>query len=129
MLSAFFVLIEVVWLSCEPFQRQQLLEAMGRDDLARELQLDPYYPFLNQLYQLRLEDHDRALEEIQQEQEAEQKLKREKFRKLEHTEQKPDVQKQDGQSAEHDLAFDWQSTGITRQKCFVVSRTLKISIT
>ena len=116
MLSAFFVLIEVVWLSCEPFQRQQLLEAMGRDDLARELQLDPYYPLLTQLYQLRLEDHDRALEEIQQEQEAEQKLKREKFRKLEHTEQKPDVQKpdvqkQDGQSAEHDLAFDWQSTG------------------
>lgn len=67
MLLAFFFSIEVVWLSCEPFQRQQLLEALGRDDLAREIQLDPYYPLLSQLYQLRLEDHHRAVEEMQQE--------------------------------------------------------------
>lgn len=106
MLSAFFVLTEVVWFSCEPFQRQQFLEALGRDDLARELQLDPYYPLLTQLYQLRLEDHDRALEELQQEHEAEQKLKREKFQQLEHSDQK-----QDGQREEHEQVFDWQSTG------------------
>ncbi|MBL4798719.1 MAG: DUF4124 domain-containing protein [Oleispira sp.] len=67
MLLAFFLSIEVVWFSCESFQRQQLLEALGRDDLARELQLDPYYPLLSQLYQLRLEDHHRATEDIQQE--------------------------------------------------------------
>ena len=102
MLSAFFVLTEVVWFSSEPFQRQQLLEALGRDDLAREVQLDPYYPLLTQLYQLRLEDHDRALEELQQEHEAEQKLKREKFQQLENRQQNEDEQKQ---------AFDWQSTG------------------
>lgn len=65
MLLAFFVLIEVVWFSCEPFQRQQLLEAIGRDNLAREVQLDPYYPLLSQLSELRLKDHDRVLEDIQ----------------------------------------------------------------
>jgi len=68
MLLAFFLSIEVVWFSCESFQRQQLLEALGRDDLAREIQLDPYYPLLSQLYQLRLDDHNRALDEMQQEQ-------------------------------------------------------------
>jgi hypothetical protein len=67
MLLAFFLSIEVVWFSCESFQRQQLLEALGRDDLAREIQLDPYYPIMPQLWLLRLEDHKRALEEIQQE--------------------------------------------------------------
>lgn len=68
MLLAIFCALEVVWFSCEPFQRQQLLEALGRDDLAREIQLEPYYPLLSQLYQLRLEDHQRALEEMQQKQ-------------------------------------------------------------
>ena len=103
MLLAFFLSTEVVWFSCEPFQRQQLLEALGRDDLAREIQLDPYYPILSQLYQLRLQDHDRALEEIQQEHEAEQRLKREKFQsQLEDSEENEDENEQD---------FDWQSTG------------------
>jgi hypothetical protein len=64
MLLAFFVLIEVVWFICEPFQRQQLLEAIGRDDLARKVQLDPYHPLLSQLSELRSQDHDRGLGEI-----------------------------------------------------------------
>jgi len=67
MLFAFFLVIEVVWFSCESFQRQQLLEALGRDDLAREIQLDPYYPIMPQLWLMRLEDHNRAIEEAQQE--------------------------------------------------------------
>ncbi|MFQ3171301.1 MAG: hypothetical protein ACI9DG_001335 [Oleispira sp.] len=64
MLLAFFVLIEVVWFICEPFQRQQLLEAIGRDDLAREVQLELYHPLLSQLSELRSQDHDRGLGEI-----------------------------------------------------------------
>ncbi len=67
MLFAFFLVIEVIWFSCESFQRQQLLEALGRDDLAREIQLDPYYPIMPQLWLMRLEDHNRAVEETQQE--------------------------------------------------------------
>lgn len=66
MLLAFFLSIEVVWFSCEAYQRQQLLEALGRDDLAREIQLDPYYPLMPQLWLMRLEDHQHVLEEIQQ---------------------------------------------------------------
>jgi hypothetical protein len=62
MLFTFFLSIEAVWFSCEPFQRQQLLEALGRDDLARIIQLDPYFPLLPQIYQLRLEGHEGALE-------------------------------------------------------------------
>jgi hypothetical protein len=58
MLLAFFFFIEVVWFICEPFQRQQLLEAIGRDDLAREVQLDLYHPLLSQLSELRSQDHD-----------------------------------------------------------------------
>jgi Domain of unknown function (DUF4124) len=103
MLLAFFLSTEVVWFSCEPFQRQQLLEALGRDDLAREIQLDPYYPILSQLYQLRLQDHDRALEEIQQEHEAEQRLKREKF--------KSQLENSEADENEPEQGFDWQSTG------------------
>jgi hypothetical protein len=64
MLLACFVLIEVVWFICEPFQRQQLLEAIGRDDLAREVQLELYHPLLSQLSELRSQDHDRGLGEI-----------------------------------------------------------------
>jgi hypothetical protein len=64
MLLAFFFFIEVVWFICEPFQRQQLLEAIGRDDLAREVQLDLYHPLLSQLSELRSQDHDRGLGEI-----------------------------------------------------------------
>ena len=67
LLFAFFLSIEVVWFSCETYQRQQLLEALGRDDLAREIQLDPYYPIMPQLWLMRLEDHNRVVEEIQQE--------------------------------------------------------------
>ncbi|MGK0248912.1 MAG: hypothetical protein ACI910_001646 [Oleispira sp.] len=104
MLLAFFVLIEVVWFSCEPFQRQQLLEAIGRDDLAREVQLDPYYPLLSQLSALRLKDHDRVLEEIQQEHETKQGLKREKFKSQLEFDDKNKVD-------DDDQPFDWQSTG------------------
>ena len=67
MLLAFFLSIEVVWLSCKSFQRQQLLEALGRDDLAREIQLDPYFPIMPQLWRIRLDDHQRALEEVEAE--------------------------------------------------------------
>ncbi|MFT4908243.1 MAG: hypothetical protein ACI978_002333 [Oleispira sp.] len=108
MLVLFLLLTEVVWFSCEPFQRQQLLEKLGRDDLARELQLDPYYPLLSQLYELRLQDHDRALEEIQQEHEAEQQLKREKFQS------QSEYEKRNEENSEvplEDQPFDWQSTG------------------
>jgi hypothetical protein len=100
----FFVLIEVVWFSCEPFQRQQLLEAIGRDDLAREVQLDPYYPLLSQLSELRLKDHDRALEEIQQEHNAEKVLKGQEFQSQLALD---DNRKVD----DNDQSFDWQSTG------------------
>jgi hypothetical protein len=104
MLLAFFVVIEVVWFSCEPFQRQQLLEAIGRDDLAREVQLDPYYLLLSQLSQLRLKNHDRVLEEIQQEHEAEKGLKREKFQSQLELDDNNKVN-------DDDQPFDWQSTG------------------
>lgn len=67
MLLAFFLSIEVVWFSCKSFQRQQLLEALGRDDLAREIQLDPYFPIMPQLWRIRLDDHQRALEEVEAE--------------------------------------------------------------
>jgi hypothetical protein len=67
MLFAFLLSIEMIWFGCEPYERQQLLEALSRDDLAREIQLDPYYPLLSQLYQLRIEDHQRALDDLQQE--------------------------------------------------------------
>ena len=92
MLFAFLLSIEVVWFSCEPFQRQQLLEALGRDDLARIIQLDPYFPLLPQIYQLRLEDHNRALEEIEQE--------REPFEK--DAEAATSIKKE---------TLDWQATG------------------
>ena len=108
MLLAFLLLTEVVWFSCEPFQRQQLLEKLGRDDLAREVQLDPYYPLLSQLYELRLQDHDRALEEIQQEYEAEQQLKREKF---ESQSQRQERSEENAETAQENQSFDWQSTG------------------
>ncbi|MFT7411065.1 MAG: hypothetical protein ACI9EX_001670 [Oleispira sp.] len=65
MVLAFFVLIEVVWFSCEPFQRQQLLKIIGRDDLAREVQLDLYYPLLSQLSELRLKKREQVLDKIQ----------------------------------------------------------------
>jgi hypothetical protein len=94
MLLAFFLLIEVVWFSCEPSQRQQLLEKLGRDDLAREVQLDPYYPLLSQLYELRLQDRDQALVEIKQESED---TRRE--------------QRDEQEEAPKQEAFDWQSTG------------------
>jgi hypothetical protein len=55
MLFAFFLSIQVVWFSCEFFQRQQLLEA-----LAREVQLAPYFPIMPQLWRIRLDDHQRA---------------------------------------------------------------------
>jgi hypothetical protein len=67
MLLAFFLVIEAAWFSCDSFQRQQLLEALGRDDLAREIQLDPYYPIMPQLWLMRLDDHNRAIDEMQQE--------------------------------------------------------------
>jgi hypothetical protein len=67
MLLAFFLFIEAAWFSCDSFQRQQLLEALGRDDLAREIQLDPYYPIMPQIWLMRLEDHHRAVEQTQQE--------------------------------------------------------------
>lgn len=101
MLSAFFFLLEVVWFSSEPVQRQHLLETVGRDDLAREIQLDPYSPLLSQLYQLRLQDHDQAFEEIKQEHEAEQRLKREAFQS--QSEQKP--------IAIEEPSFNWKQTG------------------
>jgi hypothetical protein len=104
MLLAFFVLIEVVWFSCEPFQRQQLLEAIGRDDLAREVQLDPYYPLLSQLSELRLKDHDRVLEETQQEHEAKQGFKREKFQSQLELDDNNKID-------DDDQPFNWQSTG------------------
>lgn len=110
MLLAFFLSTEVVWFSCEPFQRQQLLEALGRDDLARELQLDPYYPILSQLYQLRMEDHESALEEIQQEHEAEQRLKREQFKTQSETNTHKEKSENDSEASE-DEAFDWKQTG------------------
>lgn len=101
---AFFVLIEVVWFSCEPFQRQQLLEVIGRDDLAREVQLDPYYPLLSQLSELRLKDHDRVSEEIQQEHKAEKVLKQEKYQSQ--------LALDDNRKVDDDnQPFDWQSTG------------------
>ena len=108
MLLIFFLLIEVVWFSCESFQRQQLLEGLGRDDLARELQLDPYYPLLPQLYALRLQDHDRVLEDIQQEHEAEQQLKREKFQSRTKTEEH---NAENNEVLQETQSFDWQSTG------------------
>ena len=67
MLFTFFLSIEAVWFSCDSYQRQQLLESLGRDDLALIIQLDPYYPLLPQIYLLRLEDHERSIEEMQQE--------------------------------------------------------------
>ncbi len=67
MLFAFFLVIEVVWFSYDSFQRQQLLEILGRDDLAREIQLDPYYPIMPQLWLMRLDDHNRAINETPQE--------------------------------------------------------------
>ena len=67
MLFTFFLSIEAVWFSCDSYQRQQLLESLGRDDLALIIQLDPYYPLLPQIYLLRLEDHERSMEEMQQE--------------------------------------------------------------
>ena len=73
MLFAFFVLIEVIWFSCESFQRQQLLETLGRDDLAREIQLDPYFPIMPQLWKMRWDDHQRALEEIKEEKQSNQR--------------------------------------------------------
>ena len=106
MLLAFFLLTEVVWFSCEPFQRQQLLEKLGRDDLAREVQLDPYYPLLSQLYELRLKDHDRALAEIQQENEEQKRIQRQKY--------KTQIENEKGREEEGAVdkeAFDWQSTG------------------
>ena len=109
MLLAFFLSTEVVWFSCEPFQRQQLLEALGRDDLAREIQLDPYYPILSQLYQLRMEDHESALEEIQQEHEAEQRLKREQFQA--QAERNTHKEESDKGLQESGEAFDWRQTG------------------
>ncbi|MFT6450330.1 MAG: hypothetical protein ACJAW8_002711 [Oleispira sp.] len=109
MLLAFLLLTEVVWFSSEPFQRQQILEKLGRDDLARALQLDPYYPLLSQLYELRLQDHDRALKEIEQEHEAEQRLKREKYQsQLENDKERNEETITATQGEE---PFDWQSTG------------------
>ena len=67
MLFTFFLSIEAVWFSCDSYQRQQLLESLGRDDLALIIQLDPYYPLLPQIYLLRLEDHEHSIEEMQQE--------------------------------------------------------------
>jgi len=110
MLLAFFLSIEVVWFSCESFQRQQLLEALGRDDLARELQLDPYYPILSQLYELRIQDYESALEDIQQEHEAEQRLKREQFKTQSESKSHTDDSEKDSQAGENET-FDWQSTG------------------
>lgn len=67
MLFAFFLSIEVVWFSCDTYQRQQLLESLGRDDLAREVQLDPYFPIMPQLWRMRLEDHQRVVDDLESE--------------------------------------------------------------
>lgn len=103
MLFAFFLSIEVVWFSCESYQRQQLLEALGRDDLAREIQLDPYYPLLSQLYQLRLEDHNRALDEMQQERSENSK---------ENSRDRSDRElNKEATNSIKDQASDWQAKG------------------
>lgn len=103
MLLAFFLSIEVVWFSCESYQRQQLLEALGRDDLAREIQLDPYYPLLSQLYQLRLEDHNRALDEMQQERSENSK---------ENSRDRSDRElNKEATNSIKDQASDWQAKG------------------
>lgn len=60
MLVAFFLFTELIWFSCEPLERQQLLEALGRDDLVREISLDPYSSILVQIYHLRIEDYNRV---------------------------------------------------------------------
>lgn len=121
LLFSFFLLTEVVWFSCEPFQRQQMLAALGRDDLARELQLDPYYPIYPQLYYLRLQDHERAVSEIQQEQlelqekqafEQQQKIKRQQFsdqlKQLENQQLESPREENDGSNI---LEADWKQTG------------------
>lgn len=58
MLLFFLIFIEIIWFNCDSTQRQKLLEILGRNDLAREIQLDPYYPILPQLYKLRLQDFE-----------------------------------------------------------------------
>lgn len=76
MLLAFLLGVEMIWFGCGPYQRQQLLETLGRDDLARGIQLDPYYPLLSQLYQLRVEDHQRVLDDLRQEHSLDSKYDR-----------------------------------------------------
>lgn len=103
MLFAFFLSIEVVWFSCESFQRQQLLEALGRDDLAREIQLDPYYPIMPQLWLMRLEDHNRALDEMQQERSENSK---------ENSRDRSDSElNKEATNSIEDQASDWQVRG------------------
>lgn len=106
MLFTFLLSIEVVWFSCDSYQRQQLLESLGRHDLALIIQLDPYHPLLPQVYQLRLEDHERSLEEVQQEYEQ---VSNQSVRKSTHksTQQKAKSQKNDS----NEEALNWQSMG------------------